>query len=61
MSTQFAHDFHWARMAVFGISSRPNLGNSNLSVAASIPMDHEHDLIRRIIIVNDDFLNQEYA
>ena len=59
MSTKCAHNFNRARIAVIGISSRPNLGNSNLGVTTASPMDDEHDLIGFRIIVNDDFLNED--
>jgi hypothetical protein len=59
MSTERAHDFNRTRVTFIGISSRPNLVNSNLGVTATGPMNDSHDLIGFGIIVDDDFLNYD--
>lgn len=56
--TQFAHHLHGAEMTVIGISATPNLGDANLTMAATIPMDNQDDLIRLVIVVQHALLNQ---
>ena len=37
----------------------PGSGDAQLGVTAAVPVHHEHDLARRIIDVDDDFLDQD--
>jgi hypothetical protein len=46
-------------MPIVGISSCPDLVDPNLSVPTACPVNHEDYLTRLVIVVNDNFLDED--
>jgi hypothetical protein len=59
MPAELLDGLHGVRMAVDGISTGPAARDTQLGVAAAVPMDHHDRLVRHLIAVEDHLPDQD--